>query len=350
LVLWPLFLIRAYHLKDPEKWIQSAILLFAGLVQLVLILSSDNGLRQGSFDGMTFLAIFIVKVCLVPVLGIELTASLVPFIQSLTTVSWSSSLLIITATGLVVWQIYQFIKPQLTADARYLLAASLLLFFFSVYGALGDNSQLINASGSGRYFIAANSLFYLSILALIVPVKKWGQQILPALVIALVIAMVIGTGMLSFWSDKHTLNMKENSWKQQILHNQDDLRKIMIQPAGWFVNLNQQDHQMMLRCQQNQFLSDELLCLIFKGDEFKINVLLIKNRQNNKKYELLNYKILENRNPAALPREVIYRNVFYKQTYDDQSDNNLVFKQDIKLKILQDGEFLSAVQIDPESL
>ena len=76
-----------------------------------------------------------------------------------------------------------------------------------------------------------------------------------------------------------------------------------------------------------------------RNSHFKI--LLIKNKQSSQQYDLLTYKILENRNPAAFPDEVIYRDLYI--------DNNNK-RQDVKLKILQNDVFFSALLMESNSL
>lgn len=340
LFLLPLFFFKAFSLKDNEKWIQSAVLLFTGLIQAYFILTSDNGLRQGDFDALTYVFIFIIKVCLLPILGADIAASVIPIFRQILSASWPINYLIVSIAVFFGGLFFHFIKKFLTTDARYLFAASLFLFFFSVYGALGDKSQLINALGSERYFTAPNTLFYLSLLGLLshdfsykINKKKWFLQ--------LIILLVLISGLLNFWSDKNNANIAGPSWKQQILQNQDGLRNIMIWPKGWFVNLNKSDNQMLERCQKNQFLTNQLLCLIYKTEKLKIKILLIKNAQNSQQYDLLTYKILENRNPSAFPNEIIYRDL-----YLDSDDK----RQDVKLKILQGNVFFSAVLMAPKSL
>lgn len=333
LFIFPLFVLKAWLEKSKEKWFQASILLLAGLIQAYLILASENGLREGSFDWVAFVFIFLIKVISLPVLGADLTIPAASWLKALYTESSVLSYLISILTLITIMgAMFKLIKADISRDALYCIAAALILFFFSTYGALGDKVQLINAPGSERYFTAPNILFYTGLLMLIKPdLLSWNVR---SVLASAILALVLLNGLSTFWIQSEQPAMKGPSWKQQILANADNLRRIDIWPSGWFVNLNHDDNQRLKHCRENTLIDDHYLCLIYADKNIKIKLLFISKEQDSLHYKILAYHILENRNPEKLPPVVMYDKV---TNLNDQS------RLSAELRIMQDGELFSAI-------
>ncbi len=339
LFLFPVFVFKAIVRNHRETYVQVGILFLAGLIQLYFLLSAGHNLREGNFEPIVFIFIFLLKSICLPLTGIENTLHAAELLKGIYSQSALYSVGIIIFSIAVVILLVKMLKPLYNSDANYLLLASLIIFFFSVYGAMGGKLNLLNASASGRYFFAPNVLLYLSVLALLSPLDNPVRRLkfIPAIIISLLIVV----GMANFWSTANNDVSRGPSWKAQIIYNENNLRRIEIWPKGWFVNLNKEDNQLLANCEHNMFFDTEFLCLLYTNKKVKIKILFKNNQKIKQRYDLIAFKILENRNIEKLPEEMIF-----KQVKNIQSNEY----HDVQLKVMDGRELFSANILPRETL
>lgn len=338
LFLFPLFLFKAITNNKRETYIQAGILCLAGSIQLYFIFTSGNSMREGAFEPSLLVFILLVKMIFLPLMGVEITNQVAVFLKEILHEPAFYAYGIILLTLAVFTALYKILRPMINSDSGYLILSSLTIFFFSVYGAMGDKINLLNTSGSGRYFYAPNTLIYLGVVAMLSPfgICQFSQKIIPEIIISLVILV----GISAFWFDSGSDALRGPSWKKQIMTNDNDLRKIMIWPKGWFVNLNKMDNQLLENCDKNMFIDSKLLCLIYLDEKVKIKMLFKNNETVKDKYDLLSYKILENRNITKFPDEIIFRQV---------KNNQSNVYHDVQLDIMNGNELFTATIVAHET-
>ena len=164
IALAPLFVLRAAAERTPSRVLQAAAILIGSTLQLGVFYHPMDA--RGHWPGPSVLvAIITARHLALPLLGRELagvvSADLLDGVHQ-TTQPWLAYVAVLAATAALAIAL----ALRRHATSAWMLAAAVTLAAASIYGALGDRTDLISVDGGMRYAYGPLMLTSLTVLAL----------------------------------------------------------------------------------------------------------------------------------------------------------------------------------------